>query len=147
MRKSFRSGHSREHKTKRSGLVPIGTLLGIHDKNGAELYAGDYVLLYFNGKVNQAGRLLYDRTWYSKGKYGYLCRTYSIWYPPFDEFNHNSYGKEDEIPMDDSWKPDIERVASYEEKDIWWDYDEGRLRHSAYWKDGVFQIKLAMNVY
>ena len=76
----------------------VGTPLGIHDKNGNEIKVGDKIkynnddcIVLFNG-------------------YNFCaCILYSKWYG-YEEFNHNSYGKAYDLPMDNGAKMHIEKL-------------------------------------
>lgn len=88
---------------------PIGTPLGIHDCTGIELCVGDLVeYSYSNSVCSQArcrGRILEHNA-----KKALLFHDYSMWYPPYDKFNPESYGKESMIPLDDGARMCIKRI-------------------------------------
>ena len=74
----------------------IGTLLGIHDKNGVELKVGDFIK--YNGE---------DCIVLFSGVAFVACLLYSKWYGD-ETYNHHSYGKARPLPMDNGAKMHIE---------------------------------------
>ena len=138
----MRQNRARERRTRRPDYLPIGTPLGIQDKNGADISVGDYVVLYNDdGTMWAAGRVFCHRL----DKEAYVYETRSIWYPPFDELDRESYGKEKCLPLNNSFKPFTERIAGPDVRGLSWNYETGLLEINPYWTDAGFQIRHNMN--
>ena len=94
----------KSHRVTGSKKNRVGTVIGIHDKNGTELQVGDIVRY-----SNEECILLYDT---EVGYYRALL-TRSQWYGD-DKYNPNSYGKAYCIPLDDGARMEIELLDRQE---------------------------------